>query len=133
MANTITPSFLDQLRADILDALQSVEKHHGVKFLWGRGKYSPRNATLSLEVALVQDGEVQSKTRMDWKRYATQYGFREDDLDKVVTVHGKQVKITGWALSRRKYPVEVLDIDSQSTMFYTAASIEAALERQRQR
>jgi hypothetical protein len=80
---TITPKFLESLRAELAPLFKQVGDKHGVQITLGRGSYNPANATFKLEVAAMStDGVVQSKESEDFKQMARLYGLQPEDLNQ---------------------------------------------------
>lgn len=86
----------NQLRSDINKALENIGTKYGVSFHAGNVSYSDQVATFKLEVTtLGEGGAVETKEGKDFKKMATLYGLKPEDLGKTVTIQGRKFEITG--------------------------------------
>jgi hypothetical protein len=104
---------LKLLATEIEEAVQSVAKKHGIQIKRGRGVYGGSNASLKLELAVVgKGGQAQTREAEDFKRYASVYGLKAENLGAEFTdFDGEVYTITGLKPRSRKYPILVERVD----------------------
>lgn len=97
-----------QLRAEIDAALKIVGDKYGLAFHAGNVKYEPHTAEFKLHVStLSEKGEVIHKEAEDFKRYATVYGLKPEDLGRKYLRGGKTYTVIGCKPLSRTYPILV--------------------------
>lgn len=104
----ITRALLRTIRTDAEAALLDVAAKHGVQLTVGNGSFARdgSNAHLKLEIAGIADsGEVMTKEATDFKRYASNFGLKPEDLGTTFTFNGKQFKLLGCKPRNHKFPL----------------------------
>jgi len=102
----MNPTLLSQIQADIAAQFAAIGAKYGVKIKFGRGTYSPTNATLKLEIATIgAAGEVNSKEAAAFKMYASSYGLAPDDLGKTFKTFNGDYIIRGARPKAWKRPI----------------------------
>src|SRR5208282_4789782 len=103
---TLDKAAVITLRAEIEAALQAVATKHGIVIKAGNGNYSGTNATLKLEISVVDaSGLVVNKEVAAFQRVAVMYGFKPEDLGRSFTVRGKNFTLAGFDSKSRKFPI----------------------------
>lgn len=100
----------------------------------GNISFNPTNATAKLQFATIgKGGEVNTKERTEFKQLGKMYGFKETDLDKVVSLpngaRSHKYKIVGLKLRSRAYPVLVEEQDSGRRYKFSMRTVLQALGR----
>ena len=110
----------------IEEALQAVAKEYGVAIKRGNGTFEPSNFTMKIECSVVVDGNVVTKEAEHFKRYATFYGMKPEDLGKTIRVGRDIYEITGMRLKAHKYPILGKRPDGR-TFYLPLSSVKPAL------
>jgi hypothetical protein len=86
----------------------------------GGFRYGDTACTFQVECALVaDDGTVQTAGVTAFRECAKDYGLKPGDLGKTITYNGKKYKITGLKPSSRRFPIETVQANGQTTCFTT--------------
>lgn len=90
----------------IQDALDNLASELGITVRYTGGRFSADNATLRLELAIVDgEGNARTKDRQDFIRYAPMFGLDVTDLGKKFVFRKEEYEISGLARKSYKYPV----------------------------
>ena len=93
---------LKKLRPEIDRALEEVGKKHGITIKAMNGSYLDQNASFKVEMAIVlEDGTVMTREASDFKRYASLYELKPEDLGREFKERDKTWKIVGVKPSSR--------------------------------
>lgn len=110
---TFTNSNLKTIRADIADALNAVNKKHGITLNLGNirysdsefsGKLTGSGATNSTDVA-----------RLKFEKYAISFGIKAKAFGEIFTSRGDTFKIVGIKERSYKYPVLAKNVANGKT------------------
>jgi hypothetical protein len=93
------------LAEEIERALEPVAERHGIVIQRGRGSFSPTNYTLKVECSVRLHGETVTREAEAFKRYAEHYGFKPEDLGKIISHGGRQFRIIGLKPLSRRFPI----------------------------
>jgi hypothetical protein len=103
---TLDKATVIALRAEIESALAAVATKHGIAIKAGNGNYSGTNATLKLEISVVDaSGTTITKEAAAFKQLAILYGFTPEHLGRTFTIRGKSFNLAGIDRKSYKYPV----------------------------
>lgn len=115
-------SNLNVVREKVAAALAAVEEELGVKFLLGGCTYRENNAKFALSVATVSEsGEVETKEKGDFLRYAPYHGFKPEDFGATFTSNGEKFKIIGWLHRSHRYPILCERVDGARRKFQVSS------------
>lgn len=110
------------------DALQDVAKEFGVNVEMGNGSFQGTSYTLKVVASVIaSDGSVLSPDATAFKRMATMYGLREDDLGSIFQSRGEEYVVTGMRPRSRKYPVMVERVKDGKAFKFSAPVVATAL------
>lgn len=109
---------LRQINGDIQSALSEVEKKYGIKIKMGNTRYTNKNYTTKIEVAVVQNGEVKSKIATDFERYRHREGIPSKFKvgTRIKTMSGEYFIIEGYKSRAKKYPIVMSNKDGRFKM-----------------
>lgn len=117
----ITPQTIDVINAQIEKALQDIAKFYDISIKTGKSKYTSRNYTVSLEIAVKsEDGEAQTELVTAFKSYRSMYGIIPN-LGDTVTLDGVRYEVVGLKASSRKYPVVLKNLANGKRICSTVA------------
>ena len=121
---------LREIRAALEEKLSALGSELGIDFSIGSARFSPSNATIKLELALInEDGSIETREAKDFKDYCFRYGMTPDDLGKEVTMPGgKRFTIIGCKPRSHKYPIILQRADGKRWK-YGAALVRQALAK----
>ena len=109
----ITRKGLVSLREDIQKALKEIGEAHGVNISCGKANFEPTNATIALEIAVINsDGSVETKMRKDYRDFASHYKLHPNWLDQEFRSGNHIYKIIGLNPRSGRYPVIATDLVS---------------------
>jgi hypothetical protein len=95
----------------------------------GNISFSETSATFQLSVSLVdKSGEVRTKEREDFLKYASTYGLEASDLGKLFMSRHGVCKIIGLLIRRPKYPIIAQNPEGQRICF-TSEYVSAAISK----
>ncbi len=115
---TFDKGVLSRLGDEIEAAVQAVAQKHGISIKRGRGKYDRQACSLTLEISTIAaDGTVQSREAAEFKRYASLFGFRPEDLGRSFKSNGKTFTIAGVNPKGRVRPVLATGDDGKTYTF----------------
>ena len=121
MTKTITPEFLQILRADMNQALAFVAQKHGISLQVGRASYTAKEATFKL-VAMAEEGKTIQDVKQEKMGDALSVArlmYKDIDFDAIYKdIRGKRFKITGY--NRRAPKHCFLITDQADGKVYTA-------------
>lgn len=106
-------SNLKTMRHDILDALEAVEKKHGVRFSLGNITFSANDFRTRLECLSTADasGNSVDPDKVKFEKTAYRVGVKKDAYGKTFTSNGKTFRITGVNPRAKKYPIQAVTIN----------------------
>lgn len=94
------------LRIQLQLKLDELSKALDFDIRLGSARFSQTNVTFKLEVSKVgNDGVAENRAVTDFKRLASSYGLKAEDLHKEFTMMGKQYRIVGLMPRRHAYPL----------------------------
>lgn len=114
---------LRQLRIDIDTALTAIrEKYDLTKLHAGNIRFEGDGSEAKIQLHAVARLEAGQKTReqRDFETYAEFYGIARDAFAKVFSMNGRDVRIVGMDMKKRKYPIVVSEVPSGKRMLTTA-------------
>lgn len=122
---TLDKTAVITLRNEIEAALQAVAFKHKIVIKAGNGQFSGTNATLKLEIAVIDDsGAIVTKEAVAFKQLAVRYGFKPEDLGREFVVRGRKFVLVG--IDRNSYKYPVLATSNGKTMKLMLADVQAA-------
>jgi hypothetical protein len=90
----------------IMTALKQVEDGLDVTIARGKGCYDNESLTLTITATLhAEDGTAQTKEALDFKKWASIFGLKEEDLGARLQLGGSTYIISGCKPKNRKYPI----------------------------
>ena len=103
--NALTKALALAIRGDIVAACAGVGRTHRAAISANGGSWNGSNLRLTLEVAMIGDnGQAETTMVQEFKRCASLYGLKPDDLNKTFTWAGKTYTLIGMSRRRSKYP-----------------------------
>lgn len=132
MARTITKMDKDAakaLGAELVKYLEPWVKERGLTLQGGSSTYDPQAGTWKPRMTFHLEG-APTEAEVAWKSYHEIYGFKVEDLGKVIR-YGRfpRVKITGLNTRSRKYQVEAVNLDTGRGVRLMAKAVLKALGR----
>jgi len=122
----INRTTLRLIEADALAALETVATKHGIAFKFGSGRFTADNATLKLEVAVMNaDGTAETKEVSDFKAMAQHYGLKAEHLGEEIRIRGTTYTICGLKRKSKKYPIIAETANGKRFKFEAAQVLEA--------
>lgn len=107
----------------MLDALRPVEEQFGVRISRENGTYG-NGMSIRFQVARINaDGVAQTRERIDFRKYAAQYGLEANMLDQEFDFSGDTFRISGLNTRASKRPIIVESLRSQKSYSFPAADI----------
>ena len=105
----------------------------GVHFSVGNIRFTTSNATIKLEMALTNPtGEIETREKNDWKRYAAIENLPADGIGKQILVWSggerKLVEIQGFAARSHKYPILAKIVTTGKVYKFTVSTIKAGFD-----
>jgi len=127
----ITSALLKQFRQKANEALKSVgeelgisiEVHGSISYTHGGEEANAKLKLLSITVGNDGQEAVHDPEAEDFKRFASLYGFKPEDLGRQFTSRGKTFEITGLKLSRKKYPVSAREVGTDRQYKFPATDV----------
>ena len=119
----IDRAFLRTFTGDAEKALTEVADKYGIKISYKGGSFARDggNATLKFEIAAPNaQGETLSREAQDFKRFATQFGFKSEDLGSEFKVGSETYRITGLKTSRHKFPISAARVKDSKNFKFSA-------------
>jgi hypothetical protein len=110
-------------------AMRTIADRYGVAFVDRGGRYGHDTLTIKIELADIQNGEVQSRAVTDFKRLASRYGLEPDDLGTEFRSGGYWYIITGLNTRAPKYPIKCERKFDGKGYKFTEAQVAFALRR----
>lgn len=105
----IQRAFLRTFTSEAEAALTEIADKFGVKISYKSGSFARdgSNATIKFEIVApdAKTGGFVSREAQDFKRFATQYGFKPEDLGSTFKVRREEFRITGLKTRRPKFPI----------------------------
>jgi hypothetical protein len=118
------------IAAKVEDAVRAIGEEHGVQIKYKGGNYTESSAVLKLEVAEIRGGEAVTREAEDFRRYASLFGLRPEDLGREFKDwSGDAYKVVGAKPNSRKYPILVKNLTSGKTFKFPEGRVQAALSR----
>ena len=65
--------------------------------------------------------------KIDWDRYATQFGFKHDWLGKTIVIRGKTFEVVGLDHKKWKRPVIIKEVSTGKTFVFDADGLNRLL------
>lgn len=104
---------------DMEAALKAVGEKHKVVIKSGGGTYGEGHAIAKFKIdTIAEDGTVESKETSDFKKYATIYGLKPEQLGATFVSRGREFELTGLAMRRRKFPIMARDVQTNKTLLF---------------
>lgn len=102
------------LAGEIDKALAPLAEQLGISIRAGSGTYSSTNYTVKVEVSVKgEDGKEQTREAEAFKKIATLYGFKPEDLGEKFSFNGREYTIFGWVSKSRRFPVATVRDDGK--------------------
>ena len=115
------------LRERLDAALVGLGEELGVSIRAGHISFSPGNANVKLEVAVIlPDGTVQTEEIEDFQALAELYGLKKGDLGRTFQKGSHAYTISGMKPKSRKYPILATRDDGRRFKF-PVSTVKAAL------
>lgn len=129
MITNIDARACEVLRASMESALAAVKAEHGVEVKVGRATYDRGGsfANFKVEIAVVRDGNVETKEAVAFKKFASMDGFSPDDLGKEIRLNGQSFTIHGMNARATKKPILIKEIGSDRIYVATSSGVLRAL------
>lgn len=131
---TIDRKTLQAITEDVMKAIESVGKKHGVALTKGRGLYSDgATGSIKIEISAIDDsGVVVDKSRALWLEYAksdilSAVGAQAEWLDKTFEHSGRTFTVIGLSPTRSKYGITCRRDDGKE-FGYPSASVKRLME-----
>ena len=127
----ITSALLKKFREKANEALKSVGEELGISVeVHGNISFTrdgqEANAKLKLlAISVGDDGQeaIHDPEAEEFKRFATIYGFKPEDLGRRFASRGKLFEITGIKRTRKKYPVSAREVGTNKTYKFMATDV----------
>lgn len=118
------------LREQLQAHLMKFGDEHGLSVNIGNGSMTSSTVSFKVEIAEIgESGEVLSRERQDFVRYASTYGLAADNLDKTFSRDGMTYKVIGLLPSSHKYPILCEIIQTQKRVKFSSDTIKYLLQR----
>jgi len=93
-----------QVTQDVITVLK--EKFPKWSFGYGGANFLDTTLTMKVEISLPNaEGKAEDKKIVDFKKYATTFGFTPEDLNREFMWKGEVHRICGLVINRRAYPI----------------------------
>jgi hypothetical protein len=120
----IDNQMLDAFRKDFAEAVKDLEKQYGVVLSLGRITYGYDNFRCQLEA---KSGDSRDDVlKKEFEQNCSAVGLYPEDYGQTFTQQGKQWRIIGIDLKKRKYPIIIEEVATGRTCRCTAAYIKSA-------
>ena len=115
---------------DINEALVSVgRKHNLVLTVDGGTTYSSDSISMRIKGYEPDDtGTIETDEMKEFKFLSKLYGLKPDDLGREFEYKGRQYKITGLKARRKKFPISVVETETNRMWKFPASIVTKALE-----
>jgi len=115
------------LRAHIDAALKELGEKLGVEFKAGNGGFAGNEAHFKL-IIKVADPEIQeAANRRTFDLYCGAFGLKPEHFNKEFRAGSKTYRLIGFELKRRKFPIRVLDLNTNKVVLLTELAIPAII------
>ena len=112
------------LFSEMLAALEKVATAHGLKVRRsGAGSYTSTTFSVPFEFMVENGAEI------EYKQWAPSYGLAPETFGQEILVNGEMFRITGFMVTRRKFPIVGERVRDNKTMLLTVDGVKAALAR----
>ena len=119
---------MNALRKEIDFALEAVGRKFGLSMHAGSGRYTPKNATFKLEIAVFgEDGEAVDAGAETFRAFASAYGLAPEDLGREFSVGGGVYRITGLNARRPKFPINGVRVPDGRPFKFPVETVKRAL------
>ena len=116
------------IQGALKDAFGEIEKKFNVKVNIGGASYTDNDCTVKVGFAdVLESGEVYSREKEDFKKYATSYGLSPEDLGQTFSTNGHEYRISGLSISKPKYPILARRITNGKGYKFTTDQVKLAL------
>jgi hypothetical protein len=120
----IDRQMLEQFRKDFQEAVKGLESKYGMVISLGRITYGYDEFTGKLEVKSGADKDDVMKR--EFEKNCSYVGLDPEDYGQVFTQQGKDYKIIGLDLAKRKYPVIIQEVLTGKTVRCTVDYVKRA-------
>lgn len=120
----IDKQMLEQFRKDFQEAVKGLESKYGMVISLGRITYGYDEFVGKLEAKSGDDKDEVMKR--EFEQNCASVGLDPEDYGQVFTQQGKEYKIIGLDLSKRKYPVIVKEVLTDKTVRCTVNYVKQA-------
>lgn len=79
--------------------------------------------------SITSEGVVETPERIDFIRFASNYGLTPDNIDDTFVTNGTQYRITGLKTRRKKFPISGERVSDGKPFKFTADQVVIALTR----
>lgn len=121
----ITDSKLNAFRKVFEEAMKDVAAKTGFSIDLGTIRFQENSFSATIKgLELGSSGSVEEAELANWKRYTTyaEKAFQEV-FGKIITLDGKQFKITGWDANKRSYPIKAIEVKTGKNINIRASAI----------
>ena len=117
---------LKALRIALDKAVKEVGEEFGINLETGGCRFSSTIATFKLEATVAQDGEFESKQRMEFKRNAQ--WINGINLDDEFVSGGKRFRVDGWSNKAKRYKILAVELRSGKTYKFACEDVRRNIE-----
>jgi hypothetical protein len=128
---TFNRKMLPVLDDKIVKALEELGKTHGVKVETTSGTYDTYTYTVKVKLSVEAENGESVQDVADLTRFGSSYDLTGADMNKVFTRDGKQWKLKGLFMNRRRYrhrPIKVIRMSDGKEFGLTSHGIREAID-----
>lgn len=104
----INKATCQHLRKDVEQALKTVADKHGIRITTGRGTFTDADFTMKIEMAVIGEGGVNLKAKLEFEQLAAFVGLKPEHFGLEFTSGGERYQIVGIKSRATAKPVLVL-------------------------
>jgi len=113
---------------DFIHDVEHLERKYGIKIKYKGGNFSSTTFDMKIQVIIEDsEGRITLPEETNFHIYAGAYGFKNEDLGKIIRHQGKEFKIIGWLPNRRKNNVALQDLTTKRNCCGTPENVLALL------
>lgn len=119
----------DQLYADMMKALEPVAKEYGITFKPHGATHDVGYSNLKITASVIgENGQAVTPEMEDFKRHATLFGFKPEDLGRKFKMGGMFYELIGLKIKSHQYPILLKRITDGARIKSKAEGVLKALE-----
>ncbi len=121
---------LTQLRDDINRAFKDIENKYGVQIKTAGARFTATEANFKVQINTIDaNGVVETSERSRFTTLAHNYDLEPEWLDQEFMHQGIRYKILGLNTRAKRYPVQVLRMDSKTAYKFPSKLVRDCMEK----